>query len=67
MTKLWRRLLFLFRRERFDRDLDDEIRVHLEMKAEAGGGSDAARSAAAVRELAIVARNQPRDVGLGTA
>ena len=59
MTKLWRRLLFLFWRERFDRDLDDEIRVHLEMKAEAGGGSDAARSAAAVRELAIVARNQP--------
>ncbi len=46
MTKLWRRLLFLFRRERFDRDLDDEIRVHLEMKAEAGGGDTDAGYAA---------------------
>ncbi len=46
MTKLWRRLQFLVRRKRFESDLEDEIRVHLEMKAEAGGGSDDARYAA---------------------
>jgi hypothetical protein len=46
MSKLWRRLLFLIRRERFDRDLQDEIRLHLEMKTEAGGGSNEARYAA---------------------
>lgn len=30
--ELWRRLLFLLRRKQFDRDLDDEMRFHLEMK-----------------------------------
>jgi len=46
MNKLWRRLLFLTRREKFDRDLEDEMRLHLEMKTEAGGGSNEARYAA---------------------
>lgn len=40
-SELWRRLLFLFRLRKFDRDLDEEVRFHLEMKArqnrEAGG------------------------------
>ena len=40
MGKLWRKLLFGIRRSRFDRDLEDEMRVHLEMKAEAGGGTE---------------------------
>ena len=35
-----------FSARRFDRDLEDEMRVHLEMKTEAGGGSDDARYAA---------------------
>ena len=31
---LWRRLLFCFRRNQFDRDLAEEMKFHLEMKAE---------------------------------
>jgi hypothetical protein len=30
--EVWRRLLFLFRR-RFDRDLEEEMRFHLDMQA----------------------------------
>lgn len=42
MSELWRRLLFLFRRGRFDRDLEEEMRFHLEMKAQQNreGGMD---------------------------
>lgn len=39
MARLWRKLMFMIRRERFDRDLEDEMRFHLEMKARAGGGT----------------------------
>ena len=46
MSKLWRKLMFLIRGERFDRDLEDEIRFHLEMKARAGGGTAEAGYAA---------------------
>ena len=46
MGALWRKLRFVIRRNRFDRDLEDEMRVHMEMKAEAGGGSEDARYAA---------------------
>ena len=46
MSKLWRRLLFLIRRSQFEHDLEDEMRMHLEMKAEAGGGTEGARYAA---------------------
>jgi predicted permease len=46
-----RRLLFLFRRNQFDRDLEDELRFHEEMKARAlaeadGMSGDEARAAA---------------------
>ena len=46
MGKLWRKLLFGIGRSRFDRDLEDEMRAHLEMKADAGGGTVDARYAA---------------------
>ncbi len=34
LSQLWRRLLFYFRRDQFDRELEEEMRFHLEMKAE---------------------------------
>ena len=34
LTHLWRRFLHYVRRDRFDRELEEEIRFHLEMKAE---------------------------------
>jgi predicted permease len=46
MSKVWRRLRFLIRREQFERELAEEMRLHLQMKAEAGGGSDEACYAA---------------------
>jgi putative ABC transport system permease protein len=50
LLQLWRRLLFYARRERFDRELEEEMRFHLEMKAqenaEAGLKPDEARYAA---------------------
>jgi predicted permease len=33
-SQLWRRLLFYARRDRFDRELEEEMRIHLEMKGE---------------------------------
>ena len=48
--ELWRRLLCLFRRGRLDRELEEEMQFHLEMKArqnrEAGMDSDEALFAA---------------------
>jgi macrolide transport system ATP-binding/permease protein len=48
--KLWRRLLFYIRRDRFDRELAEEMQFHLEMKVQAnlqaGMTPDQARSAA---------------------
>ena len=35
LREIWRRFGFYFRREQFDRDLDDEMRFHLAMKARA--------------------------------
>ncbi len=50
LSQLWRRLLFYLRRDRFDRELEEEMRFHLEMKAqenaEAGMGFEDARYAA---------------------
>ena len=51
MGSVLRRLLFFFQRDRFDRDLDDELRFHAEMKAHAiadadGLSGDEARAAA---------------------
>jgi predicted permease len=50
LSQLWRRLLFYARRDQFDRELEEEMRFHLEMKAhenaEAGMESEEARYAA---------------------
>jgi len=37
LAEVWRRLLFLFRRQQFDRDLAEEMRFHLDMKAASQG------------------------------
>jgi hypothetical protein len=34
LLQLWRRLLFYARRDRFDRELEEEMRFNLEMKAQ---------------------------------
>jgi cytosine/adenosine deaminase-related metal-dependent hydrolase len=34
LSQLWRRLLFYARRNQFDRELEEEMQFHLEMKAE---------------------------------
>ena len=41
--ELWRRLLFLFRRRQFDRDLEEEMRFHLDMQARESGAAAARR------------------------
>jgi predicted permease len=50
LSQLWRRLIFYARRDRFDRELEEEMRFHLEMKAEenlaAGISPEEARYAA---------------------
>src|SRR5262245_40586942 len=49
LGSLLRRLLFFFRRDQFDRDLDDELRFHEEMKAQSLAddmSGDEARAAA---------------------
>jgi hypothetical protein len=50
LLQLWRRLLFYWRRNQFDRELEEEMRFHLEMKAKenlsAGMSSEEARYAA---------------------
>jgi putative ABC transport system permease protein len=50
LSQLWRRLIFYLRRDRFDRELEEEMRFHLEMKAEenlaAGISQEEARYAA---------------------
>jgi putative ABC transport system permease protein len=50
MNRLWRKVCFFFRRERFDRDLAEEIQQHVERKAaklvETGVAPDDARFAA---------------------
>src|SRR5262247_4491955 len=50
LSQLWRRLLFYAWRDQFDRELEEEMRFHLEMKAqenaEAGMEPEEARYAA---------------------
>jgi MacB-like periplasmic core domain len=50
LLQLWHRLLFYLRRDQFDRELEEEMRFHLEMKAEenlaAGRSPEEARYAA---------------------
>src|ERR1700704_1549449 len=43
MHELWRKLAFLRRRSQFENDLDEEMRFHLEMKAQKTGDRDQAR------------------------
>jgi len=43
LGELWRRLLFLFRRRQFDRDLEEEMRFHLDMQAAEFGAAAARR------------------------
>jgi putative ABC transport system permease protein len=64
---LLRRLLFFFQRKQFDRDVDEELRFHEEMKAQALAGaegmSDGEARAAARRRLGnpLRLREQSRD------
>jgi putative ABC transport system permease protein len=62
MAWLWRRLMFLIRRDRFNRDLEEELRFHLEMKARTGGGTPAA-GYAAQRQFgnAVLLREESRE------
>jgi putative ABC transport system permease protein len=39
LSQLWRRLLFYARRDRFDRELEEEMQFHLEMKAQENAGA----------------------------
>jgi predicted permease len=64
--ELWRRLLFPFRRGRFDRELEEEMQFHLEMKArrnrEAGVPPDEAQYAARRKfGNALLMRESSRD------
>ena len=43
MRELWRRLLFLVRRGQFERDLDEEMSFHVEMRSQRDGDSSQAR------------------------
>jgi len=43
MARLWRKLLFLFRRHRFESELAEEMQHHLNLKTHAGGGNEEAR------------------------
>jgi len=54
LLQVWRRLLFQLRRGEFDRDLQEEMRFHLEMKMEANiaaGMKPAAARYAAQRQF----------------
>lgn len=68
MGSVLRRLLFVLRRRRFDREIDEELRFHEEMTAqalaEAGDLSDDHARSAARRRLgsAVHLREQSRDV-----
>ena len=43
MRELFRRLQFFLRRDSFERELDEEMRHHLDLQAEESGGLDSAR------------------------
>ena len=64
MGSLLRRLLFFFRRNQFDRDLEDELRFHEEMKARALADADGLSSgearAAARRRIGTPLRLRER-------
>ena len=61
LTQLWRKLLYYLNRERFDQELDDEMRFHLEMKAQeylAGGMEEKEAWSAARRQFGNETRLQ---------
>ena len=67
MTRLLRRLRYLLQRDRYERELDDELQFHLEMKRqelESQGRDRAAAAAAARRSLGNLplTRDRVRDV-----
>ncbi len=67
MTRLLRRLRYLLQRDRYERELDDELQFHLEMKRqelESKGRDRAAAAAAARRSLGNLplTRDRVRDV-----
>ena len=72
LAELGRRLLMLFRRRQLDRDLEEEVRLHLDLRADehmdAGALPAAARraprGARPVRQRAVVARTERRHVAL---
>ena len=51
MSELWRRLLWLLRRDRFDRELEEEMRFHLDMAAAEKGKRAARRQFGNVTQL----------------
>ena len=67
MTRLLRRLRYLLQRDRHERELDDELRFHLEMKRQEleSRGLDRAEAAAAARRALgnlPLTRDHVRDV-----
>src|ERR1700693_2963884 len=46
--ELWRRLRFAWKRRQFDRDLDEEMRFHMEMRTGIDGPPDEARRKARI-------------------
>ncbi len=67
LLRVWRRLVFLLRRSRMDRELSEELRLHLEMKVhekrESGMGEHEARQTAS-REFgnAVLLKEVSRDM-----
>jgi hypothetical protein len=59
LTQLWRRLLFYVRRDRFDRELEEEMRHHMAMRAEEnlGEGMSAEEARARSAQPAIWHQN----------
>jgi putative ABC transport system permease protein len=67
LFQLWRRLHFYLRRDKFERELEDEINLHLELKAEenrAGGMSTDEAAYAAQRQFGnqMLLREDSREI-----
>ena len=63
LGQFWRRLLFLVNRERLERELEEEMRLHAQMKTEknmAAGLNGEQAQAAARRQLGNTALQQER-------
>src|SRR5258708_7311616 len=61
LTKLWRRFLFVLRRNKFDRELSEEMQFHLALKIEenqAKGMSQQEARSNAIRRFGNVTRTQ---------